>query len=758
MDAGLGRYYQHRAEFDAENKPADAPERSYAALDDPACLTQFATHLKDGSAHADFVLENLHCAACVWLVERLDRVVPGVLAAEVRLTERSVRVRFDAAGASLGDLARGLSQLGYPPHLSMQTDAGRLRTREDRALLTRIGVAGACAGNVMLIAFALYSGADEQWARLFRVAALLISVPAVFWAGASFFQGALSSLRVRAPHMDLPVSLGLFAGFASGAVNTLRGQGEIYFDSVTAIVFLLLVGRYVERRQHHAAEGAREHVSALFPKEARVIEDGTEISRPIQAVRAGACLAVQPGEAFPSDGAIETGHSSVDMSPLTGEALPVDVGPGSAVFAGTINCSAALTLRATAVGSETRLGRLLEDLRHASSRRAPIQRLADRVAGRFVFGVVALALITFAFWAPLDPTRGLSSAIALLIVTCPCALGLATPLAMSAALGNAARMGLLIRNGETLERLAAPALLLFDKTGTLTDGKLVRVDVLGDATQLPIAAAIAAGSKHPVARAVAEGVTVPAGVEPLRAHPGQGLVAKCDGVEVALGKLDFLQARGAQISTELLASARQRQSEGFSCSFLSRGAEIVAAIVLADRVRDEAQAVLAQLHGRGHRLAIVSGDHEATVKNVARRLALPFSFVRGDALPDEKAQIASRREHGPVVMIGDGVNDSAALSSAGVGIAVHGGAEASLAAADVYVTAPGLHLLPQLFAGAERTLQVVRRNLRLSLAYNVVCAVLAVSGHISPLLAAVLMPLSSLSVVVSSYRARTFEP
>ena len=758
MDAGLGRYYEHRAEFDASMEPAANPERSYAALDDPACLAQFASPLKDGSARVDFALENLHCAACVWLVERLDRVVPGVLGAEVRLTERSVRVRFDNSRATLGDLARGLAKLGYAPHLSMQTDARRLRTREDRALLTRIGVAGACAGNVMLIAFALYSGADAHWARYFRVAALLVSVPAVFWAGASFFRGAFSSLRMRTPHMDLPVSLGLAAGFASGAFNTLRGQGEIYFDSVTAIVFLLLVGRYVERRQHHAAEGAREHVSALFPNEARVLERDSETRRPLQAVRTGDRLAVLPGEVFPADGEIDSGYSSVDLSPLTGEALPVDVGPGSAVFAGTINCNAALTLRATAVGSDTRLGRLLEELRHASSRRAPIQRLADQVAGRFVFGVVALAVMTVALWAPLDPGRGLSSAIALLIVTCPCALGLATPLAVSAALGKAAGVGLLIRNGETLERLAAPALLIFDKTGTLTTGKLARTEVLGDASVLPIAAAIAAGSTHPVARALTEGVSPPAGarVAALQATPGQGLMATCDGVEVGVGTLAFLEAQGRRIAPTLLEQARQRQKEGFSCSFVSLGADVVAAVVLADRLRDEARDVLAELQGRGHRLAIVSGDHDSTVQDVARRLALPFAFVRGDTLPDEKSRIAAQQDNGPVVMIGDGVNDSAALSTAGVGIAVHGGAEASLAAADVYVTEPGLRLLPQLFTGAERTLQVIRRNLRLSLAYNVVCAALAITGYISPLLAAVLMPLSSLSVVVSSYRARTF--
>ncbi len=762
MDAGLERYYEHRAEFDADAGPADATANTYAALDDGSALEQFTRPGPGGALNAEFALENLHCAACVWLVERLDQVVPGVLSAEVRFAERSVRVNFDAQRAKLGDVARGLAALGYPPHLAVQTDAQRLRTLEDRALLTRIGVAGACAGNVMLIAFALYSGADAHFAEYFRYAALGLSVPAVFWSGSSFFRGAWSALRVRSPHMDLPVSLGLLAGFLSGAINTVRGQGEIYFDSVTAIVFLLLVGRYIERRQHHAAEGAREHVSALFPHVARVVEDSGDRELPIQAVRPGMRLSVLPGESFPADGEVSRGHSSVDMSPLTGESLPVNVGPGSAVFAGTVNTASALTLVASASGTETRLGRLLDEMRHAESRRAPIQRLADRFAGRFVIGVLALSVVTLLVWAPFDLSRGLQSAIALLIVTCPCALGLATPLAVSAALGKAARRGLLIRHGEALERLARPSLLIFDKTGTLTTGRLRRELVLGDTTALPLGAAVASESPHPIARALCLDVPLPTGVlvSERRAFPGQGLVADCGGEEVCVGQLAFLEGRGKSISEELAALARRHQDAGMSCSFISRGRRVVAVAIFADSIRPEARDVLRELREKGHSLAIASGDHEATVQRLAERLDQPFRFVRGGLGPQNKAQLVeeySRSEQG-VVMVGDGINDSAALLTAGVGVAVHGGAEASLAAADVYSARPGLAMLPPLFAGARRTLHVVKRNLRLSLAYNGVCAGLAITGYISPLLAAVLMPLSSLTVVISSYRARTFQP
>ncbi|MEZ4223695.1 MAG: heavy metal translocating P-type ATPase [Polyangiaceae bacterium] len=759
-DAGLDGYYAHRNEFDADVAPAAVSKESYAAFDAEGSLEQFTRSASDGTHSADVVVENLHCAACVWLVERLDRVVPGVHASEVNLPERRVRVRFDAGAASLGDVMRGLARLGYPPHLAVQSDARVVRTREDRALLTRIGVAGACAGNVMMIAFALYSGADAQWATYFRFAALLLAIPGVFWAGASFFRGAWSALRVRAPHMDLPVSLGLIAGFSSGAINTLRGSGEVYFDSVTAIVFLLLVGRYLERRQHHAAEGAREHVSALFPRFARVIEGAVRRDVLLNTVTRGMQLEVLAGETFPVDGVVTEGESSVDLSPLTGEALPQDIAPGGAVFAGTANCSGPVVLSATAVGSDTRLGRLLEELRHAESRRAPIQRIADRAAGRFVLIVIGVAVLTLLVWAPIDASRGLHSAIALLIVTCPCALGLATPLAMSAAMGRAAHRGYLVRHGEALERLAGKALIVFDKTGTLTTARLRRAEVLGDPDVLPAAAALASQSPHPIARALAADIEIDdrLRVEQRTTVVAQGMAGEVDGVEVCVGRLSFLTARGKRIAEELRESARRQQAQGKTCTFISHGDDVTTAVVFDDTLRPETRDVLARLHAHGHELAIVSGDNTATVQSLAERLGVPFAFVRGDVTPADKARVLQEQGQArPVVMVGDGINDAAALATAGVGIAVHGGAEASLAAADVYVTTPGLATLPGLFTGARRTLRVVKRNLGLSLAYNLVCASLAVTGNISPLLAAVLMPLSSLTVVISSYRARTFD-
>ncbi len=758
--AGLERYYKHRAALDVETRPAGTSGRSYAELDDDKFQELYVQTTGDGLSTVELSLENLHCPACVWLVEKLGKVAPGVVEASVDLAQGGVRILWDPERARLSAIARAIDSLGYPPHPRQRAATREARIREDRALLSRMAVAGAVAGNVMLMAFALYGGADgdRQWVGLFRWASLVVATPAVFWAGSVFFKGGLAAVRTRTPHMDLPVSLGILAGYLWGAFNTVRNSGDIYFDSVTAVVFLLLVGRWLQRREQHRARDATELLHSLAPSTARLLEEGGVREVPVSAVPMGALLEVRAGEHLPADGVVETGSSSVDVSLLTGESVPVDVEPGVRVHAGCINVASRITVRAEQTGEGTRLGRLVQSIEAAAARRAPIQLIADRVAGQFVVAVLTLSAATFVAWWFISPERAVENAIALLVVTCPCALGLATPLAVSAAVGRAARSGLLIKGGDALERLAHPALIVFDKTGTLTTGRLALVDWHGERELRSWVAAMESASGHPIARALVDALGEQQGIDvsELRQVPGGGVHARVHGHSVVVGSVDHVGGE-AQLPDNLAQAARTAAERGHTPVLVALDGRVRAVAELADPVRPDAAASLSQLRRMGHRLAIESGDHPLAVRAVADELGVPFESVRGGVGPEGKlAAIEAAAAQGPVVMVGDGVNDAAALAAAGVGVAVQGGAEASLAAADVYAARPGIAPVLELFQGARRTFRVIRRNMLLSLAYNLVCATLAIGGVISPLIAAILMPLSSLSVVTSSYRARTF--
>jgi Cu2+-exporting ATPase len=481
----------------------------------------------------------------------------------------------------------------------------------------------------------------------------------------------------------------------------------------------------------------------------------------VETVALGSVVEIRAGEQVPVDGVVLEGDSAVDSSLLTGESLPAEVGPGARVSAGTVNVAARLLARAEKTGRSTRVARLLASVEEAAARRAPIVIAANRLSGWFVGIVLAVAALTVVGWWHVDPSRALERAVALLVVTCPCALALATPLAVSAALGQAARAGLLVKGGESLEALAEPGLVVFDKTGTLTEGKLRVLAYHGSEDARPLVAAVEARSAHPIARALAAalGGTEPpvVEVEGMRETPGGGVEAVADGHRLVVGSAPFVMARAAVVPDWAIQRSSELASTGLTPVLVAVDDSVVALAALGDPVRPEARACLEELTRRGHRLAILSGDQPAVASAIAARIGVPFESVIGGATPEAKlAFVEEHRRRGRVFMVGDGVNDAAALSAATVGIAVHGGAEASLSAADVFATRAGLLPIVELFGGARRTLRVIRGNLTRSLVYNLTVGALAALGVVGPLLAAVLMPVSSISVVAASYRARTF--
>jgi Cu2+-exporting ATPase len=760
--AGLERYYLDKLELGVEGRPAVTSDKTYRELDDPAFLAAYAKPAGPGLLEVELYLENLHCPACVWLVEKLSKLTPAVVSSTVDLGRSTVRVRWAPEDGPLSEIATALASLGYPPHPRQSADTAELRRVEDRALLARMAVAGAVFGNVMLLALALYSGAfqgmDAEYQSFFRWASLVVVTPSVLFSASVFFRGAWGALKVRTPHMDLPVSIGILAGYISGAVNVIRGAGDIYFDSVAAVVFLLLVGRWLQRRQQHAAKSAAELLYSFAPSSARLVEGDSTRDVPIESVAQGAVLEVRAGESFPADGVVIDGASAVDASLLTGEPRPQEVAVGSPVHAGTVNVAARLLVRAEVTGQATRVGRLLAAVDDASARRAPIALAADRMAGRFVLTVLGLSAATALLWWHVSPHAALDHAISLLIVTCPCALGLATPLAVSAAIGKAAKNGILIKGGDSLERLARASLVVFDKTGTLTEGRLELTEWRGDPELRPLVAAAEAQSAHPIARAFQRALAdeVALEVSEHRQTPGGGIEARIEDHAVVVGSPRFV-AGHAEVEPEWRELAESAAARGETAVLVAVDGHVRGAACFADPVREDARQSLDRLRELGHPIAILSGDQAAVVERVATRLGVPETHVTGGAMPEQKLEIIEQRvSEGPVVMVGDGVNDAAALARADVGIAVHGGAEASLAAADVFTTRHGVGPIVELFEGARRTLRVIRLNMALSVFYNLICVTLAMTGLIAPWIAAILMPLSSLTVVTLSYRAHTF--
>lgn len=761
---GLDTYYRVRDAVGEAGVPAATSNAAYEDYDNAAFLAAFATALPRGEMEATLQLRGVHCAACVWLVERVDRVTPGVVSCRLDFRRALATVRWNPAHTGLAAVARGLDSLGYPSMPPRALGGERARRLEDRRHLIGVGVAGAIAGNVMLLSLALYAGLfdgiSSEFRHLFRMLSAVLGVLSLAWPGRVFFRGAWAALRTRAPHLDVPIALALLVGGVWGSVNALRGAGEVYFDSITVLVFLLLVGRWIQHAQQRRAADAIELLFTTTPTSARRVseEAGVETVRavPSDTLQAGDVIEVRAGEALAADGELLTDAAELDESLISGESEPRRAVAGAALLAGSLSTTGMLRLRVTAAGSETRVARLMRLVADASSQRSAIVRMADRIAGRFVLVVMSLAAMTGVAWAFVDPARAVEHATALLIVSCPCALGLATPLVITASIGALARRGVLVRGGDALEKLARPGVLLLDKTGTLTEGGLSLASAWGDEAAAAAVAAIERQSSHRVAEALAHGLVGADVLEAkdVREHQGRGILGVVAGEPWCVGSAAFMQERGAAIPALCERWVDEQAAAGRHVTLAARGHQVVAAYALAgERLREDAGAVLDKLRSRGWTAAIVSGDRRERVMSVAAALRIDAAACEAGVPPERKLERVreelrlDRSPRGPVVMVGDGVNDAAALSAADVGVAVHGGAEASLQAADVSISRPGLSPLLELIDAGRGAVRRIRVCMAASLAYNALAIGLAMLGLLHPLLAAVLMPISSITVV-----------
>lgn len=776
---GLEDYYRLRSQSAHDRQRASGVESQYTAYDTDSFRAKYATTTLVGLDAIELRLEGVHCAACVWLVEKLPHILPGVIESKLALASSRVNIVWDQATINLSHIAATLDKLGYAPHPARDKQGQQSRDAAERKRLVNLGIAGALAGNNMLIALALYAGVfdgiEDRFAQLFRWLSMGIGWASLAWPGSIFFRGAFASLRMRAANLDLPISIALGVGALAGTANVILRRGDIYFDSLSVLVFLLLVGRFIQTRQQRWAEDAIGLMICMTPATCHVVRDSTVVEEPIESLELGDEVETRPGDLFPADGTILSGQSTVDQSLLTGESLPQPVHEGDKVYSGAQNLDATLRISVTAVGEATRVGKLIQLVEQALHTKPPIVQLADRVAGWFVVIVVLLSVANFTAWSAISGIApAIDTTVAMLIVACPCALGLATPLTMAVAIGHASKQGILIKSADVLERLGSirqryeQGRLILDKTGTLTVGKPRLVEWHGDSMVQPYVAAVEAGSRHPIATALRESLQSSQDHQPLVGRcierHGYGVTAECDLGTIRVGSPNWMRSTGIESPESLSQAIVRSEREGLTAIGVAINDRLVAAASLADHVFEDAIESVQTLRSMGWSCEIASGDMSGTVQSVARHLDLQSASAHGQVTPEEKLELIrqAKRETDDtnlaIVMVGDGVNDAAALAAADVGIAVHGGAEAALTAADIYTSHPGVSSIVKIMEVAQRAMSTMRRNLIISLAYNTVAVGMAAAGLIAPLVAAILMPISSAAVLGSSIQGQIGRP
>jgi len=759
---GLDRYYALREAGDHTTLPAPSTH-TYAEMDDATYHARHVICTSDGLQAVELSLPSMHCGACMWLLERLPRLVPGVVEARVNLRQATLLVRFDKAAVPLSRIAQTLDALGYPARALGPDSQRQARVMANRRDLVHLGVAGACAGNAMLYAVCLYAGLFEGIepgpATMFRWLSLAVTSVALAWPGRVFFVNAMASIRTRTPHLDLPISIALVAGSAWSLYATFTGQGEVYFDSLSVLVFVLLAGRYMQKRRQQAGADAVAALFSLTPVAAHRVEIEGVRSVPIESVAPGDVLECRAGDSIAADGVVISGRSTIDQSLLTGESRPIQVEEGSRVFAGTLNLGDAIRVRVELAGQATRLAGIVRLVEQAALRRAPIVLFADRLAGCFTIGMPLLATMVAVSWLFIDPARSIEIGVALLVVTCPCALGLATPLTLVVALGRAARRGLLVKGGDVIQRVTQSRTLYLDKTGTITMGRPCVRRWQGDETLRPLVAALEGRTSHPVASALREGVEpcmLP--VSEVTHTTGSGVVGTIGGKRLVVGSPEFVSGfLGAAQAQSLIHDSRQLAASGLTPVAVGVNGMLGAIALLGDEIRPDARDSIRELTAMGLRVGILSGDHPSVVESVARVVGVPRELALGGLSPEDKlAHIDAAKSLGSVVFVGDGVNDAAALAAADVGIAVHGGAEAALAAADAFIAHEGLAPLVEIVTGSRQAMRTIRRNLIVSFIYNILAVGGTLAGMVTPLLAAFIMPLSSITVLSVALRSKAF--
>jgi len=711
-------------------------------------LGAYVTMDDSGLAQLHLMVDGIHCGGCIQKIEGALKRLPDVETARLNLTTRRLLLTWHGAAARAADFAKVVSDLGYR---AVPYDPTRLKSadaEEEAALLRCMAVAGFAAANVMLLSVSVWSGHFQDMGpatrELMHWFSALIALPAILYAGRPFFNSALAALKARHTNMDVPISLAVTLAAGMSLFETIRGGPHAYFDSAVTLLFFLLVGRYLDRRARGRARSAVERLLALGATAVTVLRrDGTQVLLPPEQIKPGFTVLTAAGERIGADGEVIDGRSDIDTSLISGETLPQAVALGDKVFAGTVNHSGPLKIRVTAVGEDTLLGEIVRLMEMAEQRKARFVGIAERVARAYAPAVHSLALATFIGWLTLMAAPwqlALLNAVAVLIITCPCALGLAVPAVQVIASGRLLRRRILMKSATALERLAEVDTVVFDKTGTLTTGRLELLpDPAADPAVLEQAATLAMVSRHPLARTLVRAAPTVAAADGVEEVPGSGLRLETPAGELRLGSRAWcgVADEGTAAGPEL---------------WFARPGEAAVRFAFQDSLRDDAVAVVDELHRRGIEVALLSGDRQPTVDAVARELGI--ARWQSDCRPDEKcARLAELAAEGrKVLMVGDGLNDAPALAAASVSLSPSSAADVSQTAADAVFQGEQLGPVVELLKVAKAADRLVKQNLFLSFAYNVVTIPIAVLGFVTPLIAALAMSMSSLVVVGNALR------
>lgn len=736
--------------------------RETKIYDNDVVQRDFVQQLSETEREASLILEGITCAACVWLNEQHIANLPGVLEVQVNYSSRRAWLRWDNSRIKLSEILQAIKAIGYQAHPYNPDQQQALHDRERRSQIRRLAVAGLFGMQVMMMSISLYSGAwsgmEKNFETLFRWLSLGLTLPVLLYSAVTFFRSAWSDLMNRRVGMDVPVSLAIGIAFVSSSIATIRGEGEIYFDSVVMFVFLLLVSRYFEwMARQRSAESVERLAHALPMMASRLDSADNESVIAASLLNVGDRVLIRPGETIPADGEVLAGVSSVDESLLSGESQAVDKTKGDLLIGGSINISSPLQLSVQSVGSDTVLSSIHRMIERAQSDKPPMAMLADRIASKFIIGVIGVTLLVSYYWWFVGNEDWLDITLAVLIVTCPCALSLATPATISAGLGRMQSLGLLVKRGQAMDALDKVTHVVFDKTGTLTYGKPVLDKIACDDSVdadycLQIAASLEKFSEHPLAQAFLNAASVNEylPVEELLNQAGGGLSGMVNGQRYALGSIAFIESfTGGSISTEWL---KQVNDDVATAVVLASHEKILALFTLRDEIRGDALELITQLKSLNRKTLLMTGDQATVAQHVASQIGIDDCYA--NLQPNQKmARVQALQSAGAsVLMVGDGINDAPVLSNADVSIAMGGATSLAKTSADIVMLGDRLGSILDAFSVSVKTQAIIKQNFIWALGYNICAIPAAASGYVSPWMAAIGMSLSSLIVVVNALR------
>lgn len=758
VDGGLENFYTYRTQTNQRSEII-APNTDWKIYDLPEVQSEFVTEYDGDHRQASLLLEGISCAACSWLIETHLKKNPAVKTVIVNVSTHRCTLVWLAAASPLSELLKSLAQIGYKPRPATDDQQQEFFKKENRIALFRLGVAGFGMMQAMMVAVGIYFGATDTWLDFLRWLSMLCATPVVFFSASPFFKAAWRSIKSKQLIMDVPVALAIGLAYLASAWATITSSGEVYFESVSMFAFFLLLGRYIEQRARHRNRLAFGNLAQLMPLTACCIftadqgENSTERTEniPLKLLSINDLVLVKAGDTFPCDGLVVSGESEVVEALITGESIPVSKKAGDKVIAGTLNGHSALRVRVTAIGSATQISGIERLAVQATDEKPKQVVMADKIARFFVGRLLVVCAGVFLFWWFKDPSRALWITLSVLVVTCPCALALAMPAALSAATANLRQRGFLVARGHVIETLPQITRVIFDKTGTLTQGQFCVTDVVllaGNDREyvLAIAAALEADSNHPIAKAFASSQQ-----QLTATHVKQTTAA---GVE-AIIKNQLYRIGIPEFAADIIPEVQRNLSVPDTQKLwvlLTNQQGAVAWFGLEDEVRPSAQHAMRELQEMGIAVELLSGDQSGAVAQLATQLGIN-DFVAGAKPADKLAQLNMAQLRGDkVLMVGDGINDVPVLAGADVSVAMASASDLAQTRADTVLLNNQLTLLPQAIQIAQRTHKIIKQNLLFSLSYNLVALPLAAMGHVPPWAAAIGMTMSSLIVVLNALR------